>query len=1264
LEARGQLPLLVRRLIRRTTSSLTFLDFPAVEQVQRPGFDGTVECTDGNQFVPSGRSGWEMGVGKNPQTKANQDFKSRTDELSADEQKAITFVFVTPRPWLREERDDWIKEKKAVSHWKDILVHDGNDLEHWLEIAPDIDIWFSRLTGRAPAGAQDLGSHWEALQLIADPALLASVFTASREQEAAAVGKWLSEAASSLFMRTSGLFDGIDFLAAMSSENEKLQNAIIICSMEGWRDLASRRESMVLVAAPTLELQASDISGTVNAGHHVFMSGPRGNMASHADQVLRRQNCYSVSDALVASAYPEARAMGFAKAACGSSSILKRLITKHRETVFPSWSRDEVRSRLAPLALIGGWKHVSPEPPPRDPSLPRIGSDPPIDVLLVSELLNCKPEELDELVTRWQVGTEPLLVRFADSVFVASREDAWYLLGGMVSRDQLLRFCEYACLVLEEENPALQLDQEQRWMANLLGKAHTLSHDLRTSIVETLVLMAIHETADVPVANVEFGLAVRGVMERVLPEGVSWQRWASLGSGLMIIAEADPDYFLARVEADLGTPNPSLPGLFQDSSHGIFGGGALHTNLLWALETLAWAPKYLRRVAVCLAKLATRDPGGTYSNRPNASLHEILLSWHWYTSASVSERIEAISAVMEVEEVIGWNLLCSLLPSGRSMVSHPTHMPRWRTWADGWSKDEIRRTAFQYHLAIAALTLQKAGYDPAKWAQVVDGMLRYSNGISEKVLVVLENAQGVDRANADAKCALWETLRHLVARHERYAEADWTFEAPTLARLAAIRDRLEPTDPMLKYQWVFQSQAEIPGIDRVNFQAHDQAVYDLRLAGMQEIIDQHGKGVFYQLLERGYDPGNVGWIAGAIESVSWEDVELPIALESTDQKRLAFVSLFIANRFRRFRWTFVNSLPCSKWKSDQLATLARFFGFVCDAEIWNWVEGFGSETARAYWQTVRVHLHDPIVEDIRRGVTSLMDVGRGFSAIDLLQLAVHCKVALPSDLIAEVLEMGSSTRNTETPDRQNNLQYCVQKLVKLLQNDTAFDRLRLMRIEWGYLSMLDPQYSQTTPDTLVSLIESEPAHFVELLSKVYRAQSEEPDDEPLNEQELSFARHARTLIDRLSRLPGTQSDGSLNITFLRNWTNEVRRLASECDRASICDVVLAELFVRSTRRRDGDWPPLEVATLMEEIGTESFFRSFKTSMVNTRGITTRDPFSGGDLERNEADRCRHLAEYARSASPKLAEGFLAMAKHYEVDAKREDDEAQRLRVGR
>src|ERR1700730_17162659 len=39
-------------------------------------------------------------------------------------------------------------------------------------------------------------------------------------------------------------------------------------------------------------------------------------------------------------------------------------------------------------------------------------------------------------------------------------------------------------------------------------------------------------------------------------------------------------------------------------------GGEYVSNLLWALESLAWGPQYLGWVSIILAKLAARDPGG------------------------------------------------------------------------------------------------------------------------------------------------------------------------------------------------------------------------------------------------------------------------------------------------------------------------------------------------------------------------------------------------------------------------------------------------------------------------------------------------------------------------------------------------------------------------------------------------------------------------------------------------------------------------------
>jgi hypothetical protein len=76
--ASALLPVLIRRLIRRTVLSLQSLNFPGWEQSERPGFDGEVQAREGNQYVPAGWSGWELSVQKDIRTKAEADFQKRT----------------------------------------------------------------------------------------------------------------------------------------------------------------------------------------------------------------------------------------------------------------------------------------------------------------------------------------------------------------------------------------------------------------------------------------------------------------------------------------------------------------------------------------------------------------------------------------------------------------------------------------------------------------------------------------------------------------------------------------------------------------------------------------------------------------------------------------------------------------------------------------------------------------------------------------------------------------------------------------------------------------------------------------------------------------------------------------------------------------------------------------------------------------------------------------------------------------------------------
>ena len=220
------------------------------------------------------------------------------------------------------------------------------------------------------------------------------------------------------------------------------------------------------------------------------------------------------------------------------------------------------------------------------------------------------------------------------------------------------------------------------------------------------------------------------------------------------------------------------------------------------------------RVAVSLAKLdAGIAPDGQSGNRPGNSLREIFLLWLWHTNASVEQRIEALSDVLDAAPEGGWKLIKELLPSGMTSVSHNTHMPRWRSWADGWSRAKLQSEMATYAAALADLIVTRAADDAARWAQVVDGMLRFSPEITERVLSKLESMAAIADRDSETVFSLWTILRGVASRHEHYSDAQWAFNKETRTRIAAIRDALQPTDPVRRNYWLFDYHAELADVD-------------------------------------------------------------------------------------------------------------------------------------------------------------------------------------------------------------------------------------------------------------------------------------------------------------------------------------------------------------------------------------------------------------------------------------------------------------------
>ena len=80
IHARTQLAVLLRKLIQSTGHELQKVDFPGNDDAERPGWDGFLETSSSNAWIPDGISGWEFGVTESITKKADGDFERLCSE--------------------------------------------------------------------------------------------------------------------------------------------------------------------------------------------------------------------------------------------------------------------------------------------------------------------------------------------------------------------------------------------------------------------------------------------------------------------------------------------------------------------------------------------------------------------------------------------------------------------------------------------------------------------------------------------------------------------------------------------------------------------------------------------------------------------------------------------------------------------------------------------------------------------------------------------------------------------------------------------------------------------------------------------------------------------------------------------------------------------------------------------------------------------------------------------------------------------------------
>ncbi len=779
--SKESLPHLVSRLIRATTPVSTKVNMPWGSATYIGGWDGIVDCAIATAYVPQGISLWEFGTYSDCKGKAESDYNKRKKNTLGFTPNECVFVFVTPRLWTKKV--DWVTEKKAEGFWKDVVVYDSVDLEQWLDNTLSVSRWFAAQPGIESCPYEEIMTaeeFWEEWSIgprgiVLDPMSI----VAGREYEKNLLNSILSGEPSIKAVKASTKDEAVAFIIACAKlfpENEGglfFSKSLIVDTEAKYRGIRINTNS-ALNLMPRFN-NATPLYAAVSKGHHVLVP-LGGDDDSNIDTIiLPTIDRDGQIEALEKTGLSKDEATKYSRESGRNITILKRLLGFPQFNV--KWINEDIRE-IVPALLIGRWDETFEG-----------------DIELIEKLSGKNYADYLVILNKWKNFEESPIIQIGETWRLTSPLDLWTNLSSHLLPKDFKDLQECFALAFKNGNPIVE-PKDKNSFAAYFNKRKKYSNWSREGLTQSLILVGLLNGVKFQNLNNPQNWVDNIIFD--LLNNASGEMWISVDHELPLISEASPESFLKAVKKSLAKEQPEIMDMFKEED-GFLHKTSHHTGLLWALENLAWLPEYLRDASLVLLKLSRLDPGGSLSNSPLNSISEIFKPWHFQTLASYDERMEILKYITEKEKESGWYLLIRMLPDHHG-IAHPTHKMRWRMFDKNTNLTYTYQETWNTHSAVIEMLINLFDNNEEKFSQLIKETANISPKDRKRVL---DWADEVYSNINQEKFTTWETIRGILNHHRSHPNTDWALPESELVRLENLYNKLQPTDIIHKYIWLF-----------------------------------------------------------------------------------------------------------------------------------------------------------------------------------------------------------------------------------------------------------------------------------------------------------------------------------------------------------------------------------------------------------------------------------------------------------------------------
>ncbi len=1235
IEGRYDFPDLIRRLVL-ATSKPDRIEFRAQEGAGFAGWDGETDNSTQSTFVPTGKVYWEMGVGKDPDSKIKSDYEKRTKQVAEGELANSTFIFCTPRLWAGKET--WVQTKKKEAKWKDIRVYDADNLITWLSTATGVHVWLSAKLGKPLEHVQALEPWWLEWSTSTTPQIYSDFYLSGRHEAVQQLLNIQNAEASARVIRSDTTDESLAFIAASfaslsDNEGAKLfSKSIIIEDSSSFRHFSSSPDPLILVIPNPSSAYA--INSAITTGHHVLLAVGSDYVQKIDIPVPRLRASMAVE--ILKKQLPSANARSLAALARRSFMAYRR-VTATIPLETPDWVTGESIQDLIPLILAGQWDEQKDG-----------------DKKVIESLSNRAYLDVKLILTKWRKVQDAPFRQIGTEWRVNAKEDSWRMISEFVSREDIDHFIENAKYVLLERDPKQDLPPEEQPFASIRHKTRKYSTVLRKGISDTLAMLGALAAANPPITisdRQDVSWQVDRTVRELTGEALkSSELWIDFADQLTNLAEASPNEFLRILEEDLKSSTQSILILWNEQP-GLVLSNYEYPHLLWALEHLAWSPEYFTRVALILSKLTEIVPDTNLVNSPFRSLLSFFRLAFPQCGADTKQRDSALDRIRHNNPSVATRLLTALLPGESSFSIRSGPGARSVLWRD-WPSEPNRPTRDEYSdslKVLSGLILDEAQKTPSGWVDLVEHLQNVHQEVFPFMLQALKDYAD-SSPEGGIKVKLWNALRDFVNRHRSFADANWSLPQDIVDQLASIVGDLTPTSLIDKYSWLFSNHPQLEYL-RSDWESNRNVLNELRLEAIRDILENDGTDSlidFSEIVDTPYEIGRCLFDVDHSDDISHAMIDCLGKDNSSRIMAQSYVKGAIWNLGEEWIISYLTTSILEKF--DQDTRVAALICFPLSNNTLDLVSFFDDDTQYSFWRGINCVWSDD-ANLFNRIMQELIIHKRPRFALDILAMHTYDKKEmLNSNIVYKALN--ESLIVSFDDDNFRTSPYDAKQLLDYLVEAAQIDRKDILMIEFHYLRMLSINAGRLL---LHEELENNPAFFVEAVG--YRhggGDNDKSEEDSKHMEQLSWY-----LLESWHSVPGMKLAVNLDGQYLKDWIQEVLGLLERTKYRELGLAYIGKMLKWGPAERDGIWPDPVVCEIIEEIADDKVDRDFESSIYNSRGTTSRGPFDGGQQER---DLAVHYADYASELVgkwPRVAGIMKKVADWYRYEATSNDQEAER-----